>query len=255
MRGTWYNSWGMRPNKLNTMQIILKHMNAEDAWRYIVQMYNMYQSRLKKFKYSPNGFIPMSHPKMYEMFQQSKLSNKQIQYYHDIFVNEIHDPKYLTKQDGNIQKAIPIFEQTIESRIKPLLGAWNATMPETLTILCTYGFGASYGTGKDAKIFLRISNTRREVDIGVASLMLHEFVHILIEEPIIAKYNVPQDLKERIVDIIGLDLFNRPVQQMFENSFANAYITPNVIKADLPGAVAKMMADYAALQQKQNHER
>ena len=42
---------------------------------------------------------------------------------------------------------------------------------------------------------------------------------------------------------------------MFENSFANAYITPDVIKTDLPGAVAKMMADYAAMQQKRIQER
>ena len=232
------------------MQITLRHMNAEEAWQHTLRQCNMYQSKLKKFNYSPNGFIPMLHPKMCEMFQQPKLSNEQIQYYHDIFVNEIHNPKYLTKQDGNIKKAIPIFKQTIETRIKPLLGAWNATMPETLTILCTYGFGASYGTGKNATIFLRISNTRREIDIGVLSQMLHEFVHILIEEPIIAKYNVPQDLKERIVDIIGLDLFKKPVQRMFENSFANAYITPDVIKTNLPGAVAKMMKHYIAIQQK-----
>ena len=225
-------------------------MNAEEAWQHTLRQCNMYQSKLKKFNYSPNGFIPMLHPKMCEMFQQPKLSNEQIQYYHDIFVNEIHNPKYLTKQDGNIKKAIPIFKQTIETRIKPLLGAWNATMPETLTILCTYGFGASYGTGKNATIFLRISNTRREIDIGVLSQMLHEFVHILIEEPIITKYNVPQDLKERIVDIIGLDLFKKPVQRMFENSFANAYITPDVIKTNLPGAVAKMMKHYIAIQQK-----
>ena len=236
------------------MQIILKHLNAEEAWQYILRQYNMYQSSLKKFNYSPNGFMPM-HQKMCEMFQQPKLSDAQIQDYHDIFVNEIHNPKYLTKQDENIQKAIPIFEQTIKTRIKPLLDAWNATMPETLTILCTYGFGASYGTGKNAKIFLRVSNARRGIDIGILSLMLHEFIHILIEEPIIAKYNVPQDLKERIVDIIGLELFNKPVQQMFEKSFANAYITPDVIKTDLPSAVAKMMADYATIQQNRTLER
>ena len=88
---------------------------------------------IEKFNYSPNGFMPM-HPKMHEMFQHPKLSNEQIQDYHDIFVNEIHNPKYLTKQDENIQKAIPIFEQTIETRIKPLLGAWNATMPERATV-------------------------------------------------------------------------------------------------------------------------
>ena len=86
-------------------------MNAEEAWQYILRQYSMYQSSLKKFNYSPNGFMPM-HPKMHEMFQHPKLSNEQIQDYHDIFVNEIHNPKYLTKQDENIQKAIPIFNKT-----------------------------------------------------------------------------------------------------------------------------------------------
>ena len=66
---------------------------------------------------------------------------------------------------------------------------------------------------------------------------------------------MPGDLKERIVDIIGLELFNKPVQQMFEKSFANAYITPDVIKTDLPSAVAKMMADYATIQQNRTAER
>ncbi len=85
--------------------------------------------------------------------------------------------------------------------------------------------------------------------------MLHEFVHILIEEQIISKYNVPQDLKERIIDIIGLELFNKPVQPMFEKSFANAYITTNTIKTDLSGAVAKMMKDYTKTQSQHTKER
>lgn len=97
--------------------------------------------------------------------------------------------------------------------------------------------------GKNAQIILRVSNAKRN-DFGIRQTMLHEFVHILIEEQIIAKYNVPQDLKERIVDIIGLELFNKPVQSMFEKSFANAYITPEAIKTNLIGAVEKMMTDY-----------
>ena len=62
---------------------------------------------------------------------------------------------------------------------------------------------------------------------------------------------MPQDLKERIVDIIGLELFNKPIQQMYENSFANSYITPAVIRTDLESAVKKMMTDYTALKQAQ----
>lgn len=224
------------------MQITLKHMNAEEAWQYILRVYKRYQLKLKKFNYSPNGFIP-NDIRMYEMFQFPELSDEQIRHYHDVFINEIHNPMLLTKQDENIKNAIPMFQQIIETRIKPLLDAWNATMPETLTILCTYGFGAGYGTGKNARITLRVSNAKRN-DFGIRQTMLHEFVHILIEEQIIQKYKVPQDLKERIVDIIGFELFDKPVQPMFEKSFANTYITPETIKTDLATAVAKMMTDY-----------
>lgn len=228
-------------------------MNAEEAWQYILRAYKRYQLKLKNFNYSPNGFIP-NDIGMREMFQIPKLSDEQIQYYHNIFVNEIHNPKFLTKQDENIKKAIPTFQKIIDTSIKPLLGAWNATMPETLTILCTYGFGAGYGIGKNAKIILRVSNAKR-IDFGICPLMLHEFVHILIEEQIIAKYDVPQDLKERIVDIIGLELFNKPVQKTFEKSFANAYITPEVIRTNLSDGVAKMMTDYTKMHPQHTKER
>ena len=228
-------------------------MNAEEAWQYILRAYKRYQLKLKNFNYSPNGFIP-NDIGMREMFQIPKLSDEQIQYYHNIFVNEIHNPKFLTKQDENIKKAIPTFQKIIDTSIKPLLGAWNATMPETLTILCTYGFGASYGTGKNARITLRVSNAKRK-DFGICQLMLHEFVHILIEEQIIQKYKVPQDLKERIVDIIGFELFDKPVQPMFEKSFANTYITPETIKTDLATAVAKMMTDYTKMQSQHAKEK
>lgn len=32
-------------------------MNAEEAWQHILRQYNMYQSKLKKFNYSPNGSL------------------------------------------------------------------------------------------------------------------------------------------------------------------------------------------------------
>lgn len=235
------------------MKIIIKHADAEEAWQHILQAHKRYQLKLKNFNYSPNVFIP-NDIRMHEMFQQQKLSDEQIRHYHDIFINEIHNPILLTKQDENIKNAIPLFQETIEKSIKPLLKAWNATMPETLTILCTYGFGAGYGTGKNARITLRVSNGKR-IDFGICMIMLHEFVHILIEEQIIAKYNVPQDLKERIVDIIGLELFNKPAQPAFEKSFANAYITTDAIKTDLPMAVARMMRDYIEMHSKYMKDR
>lgn len=92
------------------MQITLNHMNAEEAWQYILQAYKRYQLNLKKFNYSPIGFTP-NDIRMYEMFQFPELSDEQIQHYHDIFVNEIHNPMLLTKQDENIKKQFLYFNK------------------------------------------------------------------------------------------------------------------------------------------------
>ena len=231
------------------MQIKLEHLDAESAWQRIIRAHEGYHTNLKNYKYSYEMFIP-NDDRMREMFEQPKLTEQQIQHYHDIFVNEIYKLSDLTKRDHDLNTAVQMFQNMIETKIKPLLPAWNAKMPKTLTIECEYERGAGYKSGNNATIMFRMSNDNRK-DYGIYLLLMHEFVHILIEEQIIGKYNVPHDLKERIVDIIGLELFNKPIQQMYENSFANSYITPNAIKTDLVGAVKKMMTDYTALKQAQ----
>lgn len=231
------------------MQIKIEHLDAESAWQRIIRAHERYHTNLKNYKYSYEMFIP-NDDRIREMFEQPKLTEQQIQHYHDIFVNEIYKLSDLTHKDADINSAIQMFQNMIETKIKPLLPAWNAKMPKILTIECEYGRGAGYKSGNNATIMFRMSNDNRN-DYRIYLLLMHEFVHILIEEQIIGKYNVPQDLKERIVDIIGQELFKKPVQPMFENSFANAYITPEVIRTDLDNAVKKMMTDYTALKQAQ----
>lgn len=231
------------------MQIKIEHLDAESAWQRIIRAHERYHTNLKNYKYSYEMFIP-NDDRIREMFEQPKLTEQQIQHYHDIFVNEIYKLSELTHKDADINSAVQMFQNMIETKIKPLLPAWNAKMPKILTIECEYGRGAGYESGDNATIMFRMSNDNRN-DYNIYLLLMHEFVHILIEEQIIGKYNVPQDLKERIVDIIGQELFKKPVQPMFENSFANAYITPAVIRTDLDSAVKKMMTDYTALKQAQ----
>lgn len=226
------------------MLIRIEHLDAESAWTHILEWYKLYQSELKKFNLPHSMFIP-DNPIMYEMFEQETLSESQIRYYHDFFVNKVYNLSDLTKRDPDINQAIQLFQNIIKTRIKPLLPAWNAKMPKTLTIQCEYGRGAGYLSGKKPTILFRMSNDNRNAH-DIYLLLSHEFVHILIEEQIIQKYKVPQDLKERIVDIIGFELFKKPYQPMFEQSFANAYITPEAIRTNLPETVKRMMTDYAA---------
>ena len=119
-----------------------------------------------------------------DIYWQEKGYYSQDSSYHDIFVNEVYDVADLSKQDENIEKALPHFQELIEKRIKPLLHAWNAKLPDTLAIQCAYGYGAGYIEGDNAIINLRVSKNK-DNDYGIYSTLAHELVHILIEQPII----------------------------------------------------------------------
>lgn len=232
------------------MQILLHHLNTKESWDYILGFHERYHSRLKHFGYKYHSFIP-NDKRMHEFIEIEKPTPEQIQHYHDVFVNEIYNPSDLSRFDEIITKEVlPNFQRAINAQIAPLLPAWHAKMPENLTVECMYGDGASYGYGPNSKIVWRMTEFNGN-KYEILNSFLHEFVHILIERPIIEKYNVPQDLKENIVDIICLELFGTEPTNNFDQSFAKSYITPNAIKNDLASAVKKMLSDYTALKQTQ----
>ena len=233
-------------------------MTAEEVWAYILQRHADFHNNLKKFGYSYKSWVPKPNNEYIKaMLEKEHLTDQEIEQYRNFFINEVYNVEDLKKYDEDIQSfVIPMLERGINARLVPLLSSWNATMPEELEILCTYGQGAGYSlSGKNAQIMFRMSRYPDNKQVMLET-MLHEFIHILIEKPIIKKYDVPQDIKERIVDIIGFELFDKlSVQERFVNPFVDKYITIEAIKTDLPGAVQKMMKDYELLKQKQVQER
>ena len=235
------------------MQISLKHMNAEQCWNVIVDMHNDYHQNLKHHKYTYNQFVP-NDKRMHKFMEIEKLTPAQIKHYHDIFVNEIYNEKDLNKRDETIlNSVIPKMQMAIDCKIKPLVDKWGLKLPTQLDIVCAYGRGGSYYLDTPPYILFRVSDY--PADGSPYGMFMHELVHLIIEEPIIMKYNVPQDLKERIVDLICLETIGRPVQEWCKDSFANTYITPEVIQNDLAVAVEKMMADYMVMKQSQIQEK
>jgi len=216
-------------------------MSAEEAWDFIAGRYDNYQGHLKLFGYGYKQFIP-NHPAIIEMYGTESLSEEQFANYRKIFINEIYNENDLRRLDSAIkEKGTPALRAAADILL-PMVYGWGAEIPAQLEIQTTYGCGGSYWTEKPIIIY-RMTEHKAEY---TAKLLQHEFIHILIEQPIIQKYNVPQNLKERIVDIVGFEYFDKPVQPLFENSFANNYITREVIENNLPSAVEKMMADYTA---------
>lgn len=239
------------------MQITIRPMTVEEAWKYISQMYNYYHNELKHFGYTINHLVPKpNHPISREVFEKETPTDSDIEKYRNWFEQDVYNVTDLTKYDKILKSYVaPMMESGINKFLVPLLDSWNAKMPDELEILCTYGKGASYLPlyDKKAQVIFRMSRYPDNKE-AMLNTMLHEFIHLLIEKPIIEKYKVPHNFKERIVDIIGHVFFDRYVQERFINPFVDKYITPDAIKTDLPGAVAKMMTDYNALKQKQMHQ-
>jgi hypothetical protein len=215
-------------------------MTADEAWENILYSHRQYHSFLKDYGYQYE-LIVQSFPELSEMQKINNPLREQLAKYRDIFINQIYDKKTLQQYDDVLKNtAIPMLEKARQI-LAPMVKKWGVQFPDSLAILTSYGRGGSYWFGDNPKILIKITDYSPD---QIPYTLIHEFVHILIEIPIIEKYNVPQDLKERIVDIICLEYFNKPPQKKFENSFANKYITKEAIENDLPGAVKTMMKDY-----------
>lgn len=227
------------------MKIYIKHISPRDEWEYLCGCYKEYHSLLKNFKYNYDFLIPDSDY-IRDMFNHNSLTKEQEKYYHDMFVKHVYKKSDLTRLDDEIKLAVNKLKTEIKNTLAPLAISWGATLPETLTIVCCYGMGGGYFYEKPEKIYFRMSRFMGN-KYGIFNLLVHEFIHILIEKPIIKKYKVPQDLKERIVDIICYEFFKKPVQDKFKESFANKYITLDAIKNNLPKTVKQMMCDYKAI--------
>lgn len=227
------------------MKVNFQIMPADEAWQYILDTHANYHKKLKQFGYKYDMFIPQ-WAFLYEMFELSRpLTPQEIEYYRDKFFSMYNEKQLHTKDEILKTQAKPALEHAADV-LSPFAKKWGINVPNDITIKIAYGFGASYRTDENV-IILRGTRMLPE---RVIHTLQHELVHLIIEKEIIQKYNVPQDLKERIVDIIGYEYFDITPQTMFMNSFANKYITRTAIENDLPGAVQKMMADFVAMNQK-----
>ncbi len=238
------------------MQITMRPMTAEEAWQHIMDNHSMYHRSLKNYGYTYRNFIP-DVDVIREMFEKETLTPADIEKYKNAFITKIYNVNKLKHLEPIFDASIKTkFEQAVNKFLVPLLPSWNATLPKSLELRCAYGCGSGYWRPDDehAIMLFRVSRYPENPE-HIFNIMFHEFVHMLIETPIIQKYHVPQNLKERIVDLICYECIKKPVQQMFEKSFANSYITVDAIKKDLPGAVDKMMADYNLMRQKSAQKR
>ncbi|MEM1220778.1 MAG: hypothetical protein AAGH79_17790 [Bacteroidota bacterium] len=130
--------------------------------------------------------------------------------------------------------------------INPIDYSWGFQSYETYTIhLTLYGPGGSYNPDEGSLLLFTTPQGQFKSYDNPANTVIHEIVHIGIENSIISTYQVPHTLKERIVDTFvslhfGNLLPSYRVQDMGENR-SDAYLQQPADFLELDKVVQKIL--------------
>lgn len=166
----------------------------------------------------------------------SKLISEKIYNTNDYSAGTINIKKVLLEIEGIFSK----FEEFHEK--------WDFKIfKEYKLFLTLYGAGGSYEPGKGEITILTAKTGEFKNGKNPAGTIVHEFVHIGIEEIIIQKYNISQIIKERIVDKLVYsnfkDILPNYFIQNFDDTTIDKYLEDKYCWNNLPYFIEKYVED------------
>lgn len=207
---------------------------AEDEAKYIwntIKDINFFE----KFNYQislPKGtFIDTLKSKA----RKKKLSKSDYESLISFMQDSIYSKKNYNNGYKKVHEQLSLINKMIKE-INELELNWKFKKFETYQVnLTLYGPGGSYNPDEGSILIYTTSNGNFKGYSNPAYTIIHEIVHIGIQESIIDKYNLPHSLKERIVDnmvslCFGKYLSEYKVQDMGDNRIDSYLKTKGDIK-------------------------
>lgn len=213
---------------------------AEYIWRTI-QDINFFETHNYQVSL-PKGYL------IEQLKQKSKSANLNNGDYEKLerFVQDsIYDEKDYQMGYEKISNELGLIDKMV-NQIDQTNFDWDFKEFETYNVnLTLYGPGGSYNPDEGSILIYTTPMGQFKNYDNPANTIIHEVVHIGIEEAIISKYEVPHSLKERIVDIFvslnfGQYLPEYRIQDMGDNRI-DQYIKKITDFKDLDKAVAEIL--------------
>lgn len=234
-------------NESDVTKIFLIHAPNEQ------EGFNALLGALKKLSwYKDNGYslppLP-SNPLFKDLEEHSeKINNLNWDSYFKVFISEVYQPISCVP----IQKMIRNYESTLLTaldRIRTLHQQWGFKIsPHYNIILELYGPGGSYNPNCGNIV---INVTTQGFPIAqqpLCEIIIHEMVHIGIEDIIVQKFQLTHWEKEALVDTICSLYFNDLLPHYWiqprGDKKIKEYVTYENICNDLPGAIKQYISRY-----------
>jgi len=181
-----------------TPQVVFRAQTAQEEFAHCIYLIK----KLSWFK--QQGYnVSLPEHKAFDILYSSpeELSQTDLTKLETIFASEVYRIDVFNKGLSVLKSA----EKTVSKALKKLLPLnqnWGFKLfPKYEIVLTLYGPGGHYDS-KTGKVTIKTTPDGKFMQPNIAHLIVHEIVHIGIEDNIIQKYNLKHWEKERLVDLI-----------------------------------------------------
>jgi len=228
-------------------KIVYRSQTKEEAFEFVILL-------IKNLPWFNEGGYDVSLPshKAFESLYQSPelLERKDINDLRQLFYEEIYN---VLKFDTSLETARQTEELVKKAlqKLAVLQTNWGFKIKQHYDIVLTlYGPGGNYGLTDDVGTVVTKTSFGSYVrpKESYAKTIVHEMIHIGIEEDIVRKYHLSHWEKERLVDLICSlylkDLLPWYKNQEITNNRIDTFINEKTVIENLPAAIEAFRVQY-----------
>lgn len=177
-------------------------MESDYIWQNIQNTYFFEQNRYQ---------VSLPDSELIENLKYKASTNSLEEYYLDSLKLFVYNYSYKKSDYLEAEKKILSDISKINKAINRISGSinnWDFKIFDKYKVILTlYGPGGSYDPDNGTILIMTDPNGNFKGYDDPAYTIIHEIIHIGIEESIIGKFNIPHSLKERIVDLFIMAYF------------------------------------------------
>jgi hypothetical protein len=217
--------------------LLVRCQTIDEEIRYIISLI-----KDKEF-FRQNGYsvkLP-DHTKFKEVFLRDEIADSDLDELRQIFINEIYSPTDYEVGVRTITSCVDDLRLVWE-KFEAWNNAWNFSLyPKYQILLTLYGTGGMY-LPDDSKIIMMTDKNGQFQNSNPLETVIHELVHLGIEEPIVNGFDFSHWEKEKVVDLLCKHSFSSIIPnyqlQQIDNSHLDNLISAISIE-HLPEVIEK----------------